>query len=109
MRDPPGWAKSGAHACRSARPQRPAAGPLTSLRSRLRFALWRGPFALRRDPACGRQRNARPGAQLVRLVEQAVRRTPEREVDGGALFGVIERREGLRVLEGGPVVVIDPE
>src|SRR5690349_6516038 len=76
-------------------PQRPAAGPLTSFRSRLRFALWRGPFALRRDPACGRQRNARPGAQLVRLVEQAVRRTPEREVDGGALFGVIERREGL--------------
>jgi len=41
-----------------------------------------------------RQRDARPGDEFVGLVEQPLRRAPECEVDGAALFFVVEGWRG---------------
>src|SRR5437773_1189597 len=63
----------------------------------------------RGDAARRRQRGLRPGDELVRLVEQPLRRAPEREIDRAALLFVAERRKGLGLFELRPVQLVDPE
>src|SRR6266542_3342864 len=69
--------------------------------------LWRRP--LRRNPVCRRQRGARPRDELVGLVEQSLRYTPECEIYRFALLRVIERRKRLGFPERLPALVIHPK
>jgi len=96
------------NACISARadPSRPRLIAPRSA-SRLRCSPRRRPFSLGRDALRRRQRGARPGDKLIGFVEQTLRRAPKGEVDGIALFLVVERRKGLGFLELRPIVVVD--
>jgi len=61
------------------------------------------------QPLRCRQRRACPDDEFVGLVEQPLRHAPESEIDGAALLGVVERREGFGLLEYRPVLLVDPE
>src|SRR6185312_14969852 len=76
---------------------------------RLGFSSRHRAFALGGDPPRRRQRCACPRDELVRLVEQALRRAPEGEVDGATFLRVVERWKGFCFLEDCPVLVIDPK
>jgi hypothetical protein len=70
---------------------------------------WRRTLSACCNPMGCRQRCSRPGNELLAIVEQPLRRTPEGEVNSGPFLEIVEGWIGFRFLESRPTEFIYSE